>query len=315
MLDEMERATEDPESLSQLFRLDHLTTRMRRQAEGLIILSGAAPGRGWREPVSVVEVLRGAIGEIEDFARVDLITESPDFLQGPGVADMTHLLAELVENAVLYSPPTTRVQVRSARVANGYVIEVEDRGLGIPADTMAVLNERLARPPEFDLADSDQLGLFVVSRLAARHQIKVTLRASGYGGTLAIMLLPDSLVVSEDEVVFLAAQQEVAARTLAPAHPAPPARAGWSHRPAAPPPRAARAGSQSPEAGSGALPHRQPMANMAPQLRENRQDTPRGPLSGRSPEQARALLSSIRKGWRSGLSDAAQAAPDEESRT
>jgi hypothetical protein len=141
---------------------------------------------------------------------------------------------------------------------------------------MAVLNDRLARPPEFDLADSDQLGLFVVSRLAARHQIKVTLRASGYGGTLAIVLFPHSLVVSEDEVVFLAAQHEV---------------------------------------GSGALPRREPMANMAPQLRENRQDTPRGPLSGRSPEQARALLSSIRQGWRSGLSDAAGTAPDEESRT
>ena len=312
MLDEMERATEDPEALSQLFRLDHLTTRMRRQAEGLIILSGAAPGRGWREPVPVVEVLRGAIGEIEDFARVDLITESPDFLQGPGVADVTHLLAELVENAVLYSPPTTRVQVRSGRVANGFVIEVEDRGLGIPQDTMAVLNDRLARPPEFDLADSDQLGLFVVSRLAARHQIKVTLRASAYGGTLAIVLFPHSLVVSEDEVVFLAAQHEVAARTLAPV---PPARAEWSHRPAAPPSQADRAGSGSPEAESGALPRREPMANMAPQLRENRQDTPRGPLSGRSPEQARALLSSIRQGWRSGLSDAAGAAPDEESRT
>ena len=119
MLDQMERGTEDPEALEQLFRLDHLTTRMRRQAEGLIILSGAAPGRSWRQPVPVVEALRGAIGEIEDYARVDLITDSPDFLQGAGVADVTHLLAELVENAVQYSPPATRVQVRCGRVANG----------------------------------------------------------------------------------------------------------------------------------------------------------------------------------------------------
>ncbi len=206
LLDEMERSTEDPDALEQLFRLDHLTTRMRRQAEGLIILSGAAPGRTWRQPVPVVEVLRGAIGEIEDYARVDLLTDSPDFMQGTAVADVTHMLAELVENAVQYSPPNTRVQVRGGRVANGYVIEIEDRGLGIPADTMVVLNERLARPPEFDLADSDQLGLFVVSRLASRHGVKVSVRVSGYGGTTAIVLLPRALVVAEEEVPFLAAK-------------------------------------------------------------------------------------------------------------
>lgn len=197
MLDEMERGTHDPEALAQLFRLDHLTTRMRRQAEGLIILSGAAPGRGWRQPVPVVEVLRGAIGEIEDYVRVDLITESRDFITGTAVADVTHLLAELVENAVLYSPPETRVQVRTSRVANGYVVEVEDRGLGIPEETLGTFNERLAQPPEFDLADSDQLGLFVVSRLAARHQIKVSLRGSPFGGTAAIVLMPHRLVVAE----------------------------------------------------------------------------------------------------------------------
>ena len=212
LLDEMERSTEDPDALEQLFRLDHLTTRMRRQAEGLIILSGAAPGRTWRQPVPVVEVLRGAIGEIEDYARVDLLTDSPDFMQGTAVADVTHMLAELVENAVQYSPPNTRVQVRGGRVANGYVIEIEDRGLGIPADTMVVLNERLARPPEFDLADSDQLGLFVVSRLASRHGVKVSLRVSGYGGTTAIVLLPRALVVAEEEVPFLAAKSPAGER-------------------------------------------------------------------------------------------------------
>ncbi len=199
MLDEMERGTHDPEALAQLFRLDHLTTRMRRQAEGLIILSGSAPGRGWRQPVPVVEVLRGAIGEIEDYVRVDLITESRDFITGTAVADVTHLLAELVENAVLYSPPDTRVQVRASRVANGYVVEVEDRGLGIPDEALHALNERLFQPPEFDLADSDQLGLFVVSRLAARHQIRVALRGSPYGGTAAIVLMPHHLVMAAED--------------------------------------------------------------------------------------------------------------------
>jgi signal transduction histidine kinase len=206
MLDEMERGTQDPDALAQLFRLDHLTTRMRRQAEGLIILSGAAPGRRWRQPVPVVEVLRGAISEIEDYVRVDLVTDSPDYVTGTAVADVTHLLAELIENAVVYSPPATRVQVRGGRVANGYVVEVEDRGLGIPVPVRETLNERLKQPPEFDLADSDQLGLFVVSRLAVRHGIRVSLRESGLGGTTAVVLLPVSLIVSEAEAATLAAQ-------------------------------------------------------------------------------------------------------------
>ncbi|HSZ43664.1 MAG TPA: nitrate- and nitrite sensing domain-containing protein [Trebonia sp.] len=204
MLDGMERNTQDPDQLAQLFQLDHLTTRMRRQAEGLIILSGANPGRGWRQPVPVVEALRGAISEIEDYARVDLLTDSPDFVQGAAVADVTHLLAELIENAVLYSPPNARVQVRGSRAANGYVVEVEDRGLGITPEDRAALNERLARPPEFDIADSDQLGLFVVARLALRHDIRVSLRESGSGGTTAIVLLPASLVVPEEEAAALA---------------------------------------------------------------------------------------------------------------
>ena len=321
MLDGMERGTDDPETLAQLFKLDHLTTRMRRQAEGLIILSGAPPGRSWRQPVPVIEVLRGALGEIEDFARVDLITDSPDFLKGAGVADVTHLLAELVENAVQYSPPGTRVQVRCGRVANGYAIEVEDRGLGIPGDIRDVLNDRLVRPPEFDLADSDQLGLFVVSRLAARHGIKVSLRASGPGGVLAVVLLPHSLVVSEEETVFLAeaatqAAKAAATATAVPAgvtagrgYPLPAPRAGQSGRAPGPAPRTGRAWTEgegqtsSAATGTGGLPRRQPMASMAPQLREIRPTTPKGPLAGRSPDQARALLSSIRQGWRSGLSE------------
>jgi signal transduction histidine kinase len=205
MLDEMERGTHDPEALAQL------TTRMRRQAEGLIILSGAAAGRGWRQPVPVVEVLRGAIGEIEDYVRVDMVTDSRDLVPGAAVADVTHLLAELVENATLYSPPNTRVRVSAGRVANGYVVEIEDRGLGIPAEQLAVLNERLVRPPEFDLADSDQLGLFVVSRLAARHGIKIALRGSAYGGIAAIVLLPHHLVVAEEDPAGQAASSAAVA--------------------------------------------------------------------------------------------------------
>jgi hypothetical protein len=244
----------------------------------------------------VVEVLRGAIGEIEDYARVDLLTNSPDFMQGTAVADVVHILAELIENAVQYSPPSTRVQVRGGRVANGYVLEIEDRGLGIPADALTPLNERLARPPEFDLADSDQLGLFVVSRLAARHGIKVSLRASGYGGTTAIVLLPQSLAVAEADVPFLAGQA-AGSPVSAPAgigRTAVVPGGGLLSRKAIP-----RDAGQS-QAGLGGLPRRQAGTSIAPQLRENRPGTPGGPLAGRSPEQARALMSAIQQGLRSG---------------
>jgi signal transduction histidine kinase len=340
LLDEMERATEDPDALGQLFRLDHLTTRMRRQAEGLIILSGAAPGRTWRQPVAVVEVLRGAIGEIEDFARVELVTESPDFVQGTAVADVTHMLAELIENAVQYSPPGTKVQVRGGRVANGYVVEIEDRGLGIPPDIMETLNERLAKPPEFDLADSDQLGLFVVSRLAARHNVKISLRVSGYGGTSAVVLLPRTLVVAEDEVPALAgkaakeaqaaARAAAAAATSAPAAsvggPAEalagrrllrPERALNQSLSAESPSSASETAGLSGVAGPAGLPRRAPQTNMAPQLRESRPAAPQGPLAGRSPEQARSLMSAIQQGLRSGRAASApednNAAPGGES--
>jgi signal transduction histidine kinase len=260
LLDSMERGTDDPEALEQLFRLDHLTTRMRRHAEGLIVLSGASPGRRWREPVPLVEVLRGATGEIEDYARVDLDARAQDRVAGGAVADVTHLLAELIENAANYSPPGTQVRVVAYRAASGLVIEIEDRGIGIPADTLAVLNHRLANPPEFDLVDADQLGLFVVSRLADRQQIRVSLRVSSYGGTAATVLLPYQIVVQGDEP------------------------AAW--------PRAGSSPSGAMRSG-GSLAARSPAGSGG---------------DARSPDQARALISSIRQGWRKG--SAADSNPD-----
>src|SRR6266436_2468207 len=119
LLDRMERKSADPATLEELFQLDHLTTRMRRHAEGLIILSGEAPGRGWRQPVPVVDVLRAAIAEVEDFTRVGVLTRNTDAVVGTAVADVIHLLAELIENATTNSPSNTEITVRAERVAHG----------------------------------------------------------------------------------------------------------------------------------------------------------------------------------------------------
>ncbi|MDH2424392.1 nitrate- and nitrite sensing domain-containing protein [Sphaerisporangium sp. TRM90804] len=194
-LDTMQRKTNAPDALADLFRLDHLTTRMRRQAEGLIILSGAPAGRAWRKPVPMHDVVRGAVAEVEDYKRVTVLPMSDTALVGTAVADVIHMLAELVENATVFSPPSTRVTIRGQLVGRGFAVEIEDRGLGMNDEDRAEVNRRLIDPPEFNLADSDRLGLFVVSRLASRHDVMVTLRRSPYGGTTAVVLLPHSLII------------------------------------------------------------------------------------------------------------------------
>ncbi|MEU8382619.1 ATP-binding protein, partial [Streptosporangium sp. NPDC048865] len=202
MLEAMERRASDPATLEDLFTLDHLTTRMRRHSEGLIILSGAAPGRGWRDPVTIYDVVRAAVEEVEDYPRVTIGVPHGPSVIGAVATDVIHLLAELVENAAVFSPPHTSVRVHGDMVAKGYAIEVEDRGLGISAEETVRLNTLLADPPEFDLADSERLGLFVVAQLAARHGIRVFLRPSPFGGTTAIVMLPGELVVEPADPRF-----------------------------------------------------------------------------------------------------------------
>ncbi|WP_051966477.1 sensor histidine kinase [Kitasatospora mediocidica] len=194
LLDTMERRTEDPAELDDLFKLDHLTTRMRRHAEGLIILSGGSPGRAWRKPVRMVDVVRAAVGEVEDYARVIVRPFPGTGLLGSAVADVTHLIAELVENGAVFSPPQTQVTVQGEVVAHGFALEIDDRGLGLSGQLLAEINQRLEVEQEFDLADTDRLGLFVVSRLARRHGIRVHLRPSPYGGTSAVVLIPRELL-------------------------------------------------------------------------------------------------------------------------
>ena len=204
VLDSMERRATDPDVLEDLFKMDHLTTRMRRHAEGLIILSGAPPGRGWSAPVKLIDVMRGAISEVEDYARVTVSTQSRAALSGSAVTDVIHLLAELIENATTLSPPFTQVRISGEIVASGFAIEIEDRGLGMMPQRMAELNERLAKPPEINPTNTEQLGLFVVGQLARRHGISVTLRPSPFGGTTAVALIPERLMVDEGPAAITA---------------------------------------------------------------------------------------------------------------
>ncbi|MFD9411731.1 nitrate- and nitrite sensing domain-containing protein [Streptomyces sp. NPDC059989] len=199
LLDTMERRTEDTEELADLFRLDHMTTRMRRHAEGLVILSGAAPSRQWRKPVQLMDVVRAAVAEVEDYERIEVRRLPRLGIAGPAVADITHLVAELLENATVFSPPHTAVQVHGERVANGFTLEIHDRGLGMNPDALLDANLRLAETPEFELSDTDRLGLFVVSRLAQRHSVKVALQPSPYGGTTAVVFLPVELLTEAPE--------------------------------------------------------------------------------------------------------------------
>ncbi|MGW1161834.1 nitrate- and nitrite sensing domain-containing protein [Streptomyces sp. NPDC002519] len=197
LLDAMERRTEGTEELADLFRLDHLTTRMRRHAEGLVILSGAAPSRQWRKRVQLMDVVRAAVAEVEDYERIEVRRLPRVAVTGSAVADLTHLVAELLENATVFSPPHTAVQVIGERVANGFTLEIHDRGLGMGAEALLEANLRLAETPEFELSDTDRLGLFVVSRLARRQNVRVSLQPSPYGGTTAVVLIPDMLLTDD----------------------------------------------------------------------------------------------------------------------
>lgn len=197
-LDKLEREHQDSRLLKDIFVVDHLATRVRRHTENLLILGGSLPSRRWGKPVPVYEVIRSAISETEDYSRVEAMPGPAVSLTGRAVADVSHLLAELIENGSSFSPPETKVTVSAQVVAKGRVaIEVMDRGLGMPPAEYERLNNLLADPPKLDitnLGNSPRLGLLVVARLAKRHGLEVVLRRSPYGGTLAVVLLPNALL-------------------------------------------------------------------------------------------------------------------------
>ncbi|OLT13291.1 hypothetical protein BJF78_22465 [Pseudonocardia sp. CNS-139] len=196
IINQLEESERDPDALAELFKLDHLATRVRRNAESLLVLSGERPARVWSEAVPLRDVVRAAIGETEDFARVRFTVDENLFVTGHTVADLTHLLAELVENAVRFSPPDAPVtlQVRPDRArTGGQLVTIEDWGVGMPPEAMAVANTLLHDPPEADLAVAQRLGFHVAGRLAARHGITVTLSPTPGTGVTALVTLPPSL--------------------------------------------------------------------------------------------------------------------------
>ncbi|SDG57051.1 Signal transduction histidine kinase [Pseudonocardia oroxyli] len=202
IINQLEEKEQDPDQLAELFKLDHLATRVRRNAESLLVLSGEQPPRVWSAPVSMRDVVRAAIAETEDLDRVEFSVDDRVAVAGHSVADLTHLLAELTENAVRFSPPDTSVTIRSRphrADVGGQVLTVEDWGVGMPADELAAANEMLLRPREVDLSVSQRLGFHVVARLAARHRIEVSLSTTPGSGLTAVVILPAELFVSDPQ--------------------------------------------------------------------------------------------------------------------
>ncbi|MFE5995743.1 nitrate- and nitrite sensing domain-containing protein [Streptomyces sp. NPDC056454] len=193
LITDLENNEADPDQLESLFKLDHLATRMRRNGENLLVLSGEEPGRRWDQPVPLVDVLRAASSEVESYERIELSGVPEAEIHGRAVTDLVHLLAELLENATTFSSPQTKVRVTATRLPDGRVmVEIHDKGIGLTAEDFADINHKLANPPTVDAAVSQRMGLFVVGRLADRHGIRVQLRPSGeQAGTTSLVMLPD----------------------------------------------------------------------------------------------------------------------------
>ncbi|WP_405456921.1 nitrate- and nitrite sensing domain-containing protein [Streptomyces sp. NBC_00101] len=191
----LENNEADPDQLESLFKLDHLATRMRRNGENLLVLAGEEPGRRWNQPVPLVDVLRAASSEVESYERIELTGVPDTEIHGQAVTDLVHLLAELLENATVFSSPQTKVRVTATRLPDGRVmIEIHDKGIGLTAEDFADINHKLANPPTVDATVSQRMGLFVVGRLSDRHGVRVQLRPSGeQAGTTSLVMLPDAI--------------------------------------------------------------------------------------------------------------------------
>ncbi|NJQ02249.1 sensor histidine kinase [Streptomyces zingiberis] len=224
-LDEMERRHEQPDVLEGLFDLDHLAARLRRYEENLVILGGGQPQRRWRKPVPLLDVMRSALGEVQDYRRIQIEVPGSPWVSGRAVGPVTHIVAELMENATAFSKPPNPVEARAGVVGNGLVVEIEDRGLGMDRDEYERLNRMMADPPRVDMlsrAEDARLGLYVVARLATGLGLTVEFRPSVFGGTRVIVMIPAELVADgpgpqEAEAPARAAAPEPAERIAGPA--------------------------------------------------------------------------------------------------
>ncbi|MGJ6963937.1 nitrate- and nitrite sensing domain-containing protein [Streptosporangium sp. G11] len=195
LVERLERGERDDQRLADLFKLDHLATRMRRNSENLLVLAGQEVARRWRQPVELMDVVRASLSEVENYERVTNLVQSEVAVAGPAVSDVVHLLAELVENAVSFSQPDTRVTVSSSRIdGGGVMVSVTDKGIGMTLDELSEANRRLADPQADDASVARHMGLFVVSRLALKHGVRVQLRPQDSGLT-AMVLLPEALLI------------------------------------------------------------------------------------------------------------------------
>jgi signal transduction histidine kinase len=320
LIAELEQRESSPEALSELFTLDHLATRIRRNAESLLVLSGESPPRRWGRPVPLGELVRAAAAEVEDYTRVDVLVNDYLEVSGRAVADLAHLLAELIENATVFSPPVAEVRVRS-HLSPGeplaYVLSIEDNGVGMSPDDLRAANDTLADPPDVELLGT-KLGFHVVGRLAKRYGLQVRVAHTPGGGVTALVSLPAGLVTVRPQPVAVAAGVALAEAVLPepravdhlpvarvqaisppkttampPAPPAPPA-------PAVPPP--------PPATTTAGLVRRVPGAGLAAGLRRTdqagqpaarRPTTPR-PRRAEDRARARAMLSQFQASQRAG---------------
>ncbi|MFC4144839.1 sensor histidine kinase [Micromonospora mangrovi] len=261
LLDDLENQVEDPDLLKGLFQVDHLATRIRRHAENLAVLGGAVSRRQWSRPVALTEVLRSAIAEVQHYSRVKLVPPIEGTVGGHAVADVIHLVAELVENATNFSGPHTQVLLRAQTVTAGIAVEVEDRGLGMPVTDQDRVNRLLVDPTRIDVGEllrDGRIGLFVVGVIARRHGITVRLQTNIYGGIQAVLILPPGLLgaPSQRRESWHDTQPQPIVR--------PPSRAVAGHAPAAPPPHVPTSASPRALDGAPSIPQGTRRATMAP---------------------------------------------------
>ncbi|MGW3348589.1 sensor histidine kinase [Nonomuraea rubra] len=194
LIEGLEQGEEDEQRLANLFRLDHLATRMRRNSENLLVLAGQEAARKWSEPVPLVDIARASLSEVENYERVQIQIPSGTLIVGPAVTDAVHLLAELIENAISFSPRESKVTVTSTPAEGGVLVTINDLGIGMSQEELAEANWRLANPPVVDVSVSRRMGLFVVGRLALRHGVRVQLSMRETGGLSALVFMPDMLI-------------------------------------------------------------------------------------------------------------------------